>query len=125
MSHDEETRAASPIACVVGAFSADERRRWQELGARWRGTIEEIRELPDGYACRLGPDRETILAAAEWMTLDRRCCPFFEFALAIEREGAGVWLRLTGRPGVKEFLRQALRTSPTPTPSSAPAERAR
>lgn len=97
MTQYEGPDTASPIACVVDAFSADERRHWQELSARWRRTIDGIQELPDGYACRLGEDTATILAAAEWMTLDRRCCPFFTFTLAIEREGGGVWLRLTGR----------------------------
>jgi hypothetical protein len=35
--------------------------------------------------------------------LERRCCPFFSFTLKREVEGH-VWLELTGREGVKEFL---------------------
>jgi hypothetical protein len=70
--------------------------------------VKEVRELPDGYALRLPPDATTIREAAEWMTLDRLCCPFFTFTLRIEREGAAVWLELTGREGVKDFMREAM-----------------
>src|SRR5947209_62141 len=94
----------SPIACNVTPFSPAERERWQELGRDWRTKVQEIRELPDGYAFQLPSDAASIVAAAEWMSLDRLCCPFFTFALEIEREGGGVWLRLTGRPGVKELM---------------------
>jgi len=33
---------------------------------------------------------------------------YLTFALEIEREGGPVWLRLTGREGVKEFMRNAM-----------------
>jgi hypothetical protein len=98
----------SAIACNVSPFSPAERQRWQELGQSWRTKAHEVRELPDGYALRIPPDAASILAAAEWMALDRVCCPFMAFALEIESEGGSVWLRLTGRPGVKEFLMQVM-----------------
>ena len=98
----------SPIACNVSPFSPAERRRWEELGRTWRTKVREVRELPGGYALRIPPDAASILAAAEWMALDRVCCPFMAFALEIEAEGRGVWLRLTGRSGVKEFLMQVM-----------------
>src|SRR5215471_8461622 len=43
--------------------------------------------------------------AAEFITLERLCCPFYDFALESEREGGPVWLTLTGREGVKEFAK--------------------
>src|SRR4051812_43559090 len=98
----------SPIACNVHPFSPAERERWVTVGNRWRTAVMEMRELADGYALRIPSDAATVMAAAEWMTLDRLCCPFFTFTLEIEREGGPAWLRLTGRPGTKEFLRQAL-----------------
>jgi hypothetical protein len=97
----------SPIACVVEPFSAAERERWQELGRDWRASVLEVRELPDGYALRIPSDAAAVLKAAEWMTLDRVCCPFLTLGLEIEREGGPVWLRMTGRAGVKEFMKQA------------------
>src|SRR5436309_1470907 len=97
----------SPIACVLDRFSPAERARWQQLGKNWRASVLEIRELPDGYALRIPSDATSVLAAAEWMTLDRLCCPFLTFVLEIAGEGGPVWLRLTGRSGVKEFMKQA------------------
>ena len=107
-SHMESPDFGSPIACNVSPFSPAEGRRWTELGQGWRTKVQEVRELPDGYALRIPSDAASVLAAAEWMTLDRLCCPFIAFALEVESEGGGVWLRLTGRPGVKEFMTQAM-----------------
>lgn len=44
---------------------------------------------------------------AEFITLERRCCPFLSFSLDSEREQGSYSIRITGRPGVKEFLRDA------------------
>jgi hypothetical protein len=101
-------QSESPIACNVAPFSPTQRERWQELGRNWRTSVQEIRELPDGYALRIPTDATSVMAVAEWMTLDRLCCPFFTFTLEIEREGGAVWLRLTGREGVKDFMQHAL-----------------
>ena len=106
-----EAKRESPLACVLGAFTPAQRARWNELRQRWRSRVEDVRELADGWALRLPGDAETLLAAAEWMTLERLCCPFLGFALALEPEGGATWLRLTGRAEVKEFLRGALHGS--------------
>ena len=105
MSAAKPPQNESPFACNVGAFSPAQRERWEELWARWRAGVQERRELSDGYALRLTADAGVVMAAAEWMILDRLCCPFFTYMLEIEREGGPLWLRLTGRPGVKEFMR--------------------
>jgi len=36
---------------------------------------------------------------------ERLCCPFFGFGLRIKPEGGAVWLSLTGRDGIKPFIR--------------------
>jgi len=33
------------------------------------------------------------------------CCPFFDIDLRVEKEGGPLWLRLTGREGVKQFIK--------------------
>jgi len=108
MGTTEQVQNESPITCNADPFSPAQRERWAELGRRWRTSVQEIRELPDGYAMRIPSDAAAVMAAAEWMTLDRLCCSFFTFTLEVEREGGPVWLRLTGRPGIKEFMRQAM-----------------
>ena len=84
-------------------------RAGKSWGGQWRTGVQESRELPDGYALRIPSDAGAVMAAAEWITLDRLCCPFLSYTLEIEREGGPVWLRLTGRPGVKEFIQAVAR----------------
>jgi hypothetical protein len=60
-------------------------------------------ELSDGYAFRLPADPVLFQQAAEWVALERRCCPFVQFALEWKEDDT-VWVRFTGAPGVKQFL---------------------
>ena len=96
----------SPIACVMAALDDAQKRRRRELEERTGASIEEVRELADGYAVRLPSDARTLLEVAEFVTYERLCCPFLDFEIRVEREGGPLWLRLAGREGVKEFVRQ-------------------
>lgn len=66
--------------------------------------VAGVRELPNGYAFRLPNEPDVLLKAAEFVSLERLCCPFFGFVLEVEPEGGAVWLGLTGREGVKPFI---------------------
>jgi hypothetical protein len=102
----EDTRELLPMACRMDAMTPVQRGRHEEVTARLRTETQEIRELPDGFAFRI-PEEDWSLAA-EFVSLERLCCPFLGFALEQEREAGPLWLRLTGREGVKEFLRAEL-----------------
>jgi hypothetical protein len=65
----------------------------------------ETKELPNGYAYRYRPGGVSLVELADWVESERRCCPFFDMAIETEREGGPVWLKITGRQGVKEFIR--------------------
>jgi hypothetical protein len=93
------------FACRLDALDAAQRERHKILWAQFRDKTREVKELTDGYGFRFPADSSTILAVAEWTTLERLCCPFFNFALEIEGESDSAWLRVTGQKGVKEFLR--------------------
>jgi hypothetical protein len=69
----------------------------------------EIQELPMGYAVGLPNDCAVLLQIAEFISLERLCCPFFHFEIQIEPDAGPVWLRLTGRQGVKQFLADVLK----------------
>ena len=98
----------TPFMCKLGALDRAQRERHQALGKQLHADIQEVKELPDGYAFRLPAESATILSVAEWITFERLCCPFFTFALEIEGEGKPLWLRMTGREGVKEFMKSEL-----------------
>ena len=66
--------------------------------------VQEIRELPNGYSFKLPNDSDLLLTAAGFISLERLCCPFFDFNLEVESKGGALWLSLTGRDGVKPFI---------------------
>src|SRR5262245_16685778 len=100
----ENVAGESPIACNLKALDSEQRRRHQSLTTQLRAAAQESRELPDGYSFRLPSDEATIQWIAEWITLERRCCPFLAFGLEAGRDKGPLWLSLTGREGVKPFL---------------------
>jgi hypothetical protein len=95
----------SPLACDRLALSPAERKRhFEELGPALLARETGVRELADGYALSFPPDAATVRMLAEWAFQERACCPFLDIAIALEREDGPIWLRLTGRKGVKEFI---------------------
>jgi hypothetical protein len=101
--------AESPFACNTRALTAEARHRhFDELGPKLRELHKGVRELPDGYEFGFAADPATVQLVSEWAAGEHLCCPFFDIALRFEREGGGLWLRLTGRPGTKEFIRSDL-----------------
>ena len=105
---NDETHAVkeSPLACDMSAIEPALRGRHVANAGELFRAVEEIRELPGGYAFRLPNDSDTLRRVAEFVSLERLCCPFLGFALEVEPEGGPVWLRLTGREGVKAFVRE-------------------
>lgn len=89
-----------------GAFTSHQRHRYREVLEQVKASIQEVSELRDGYAFRFPPDQ--ILTLAEFITLERRCCSFFNFRLDVDSGNGPLWLHLTGGEGVKEFLKDEL-----------------
>jgi len=101
-----EHRSVSPLACDMTAIPLAEREAHLKTSRDLFSHIHEIRELPDGYEFRLDVDPKVLLKAAEFISLESRCCPFMAFALEVKAEDGPVCLRLTGREGVKAFIRE-------------------
>jgi hypothetical protein len=92
-----------PLYCRANALDKAQRRRQQELLALMRRSAQATEELRDGYALRLPAEAGLFQQAAEWIALERRCCPFVDFALEWKADES-VRVRLTGGKGVKAFL---------------------
>ncbi len=101
-----ETTKESPLTCDDGALSATQRPRLGSLLKQFRANKQEVKELKDGYAIRLSSEAATITDVGDYMALVRLCSPYFETALEVEREGGPVWLKVTGRTGVKALARE-------------------
>jgi len=98
--------ADSPFACNRAALTAQARRRhFDELSPALRARKKSVRELRDGFEFEFPPDTATFQLVSEWVAGERLCCPFFDIDLNVEREGGSLWLRLTGREGVKQFIK--------------------
>ncbi len=96
------------IACDLNALTPDQRVRHAALAEELFASTQETRVLADGYALRLANHPDTWLKAAEFVSFERLCCPFINFRLELEAGSGDLWLSLTGREGVKEFLAQEL-----------------
>ena len=97
----------SAFACNAFALSPEVRKRhFEEVGPALLKLKKSMRELPDGYEFELPADNKTYQLLTEWAFQERLCCPFFDIELRFERENGPLWLRLTGRPGTKEFIKE-------------------
>ena len=103
----QSAKHESPFACNAFALSPEVRKRhFEELGPALLKLKKSMRELPDGYEFELPTDNKTYQLLTEWAFQERLCCPFFDIDLRFDREGGPLWLRLTGRPGTKEFIKE-------------------
>ena len=93
-----------PIVCNLGAIGDGERpghvERSELLFASCVGHTEEA----DGVALRYPASAELLAAAGEWIGRERLCCAFFDFELTAPAGGEEFTIRLSGGPGVKEFI---------------------
>jgi len=102
-----QTEHVTPFACNALALSPEMRKRhFEELEPALLKLTKSTRELPDGYEFELPADNSTYQLLTEWAFQERLCCPFLDIGLRFDREGGPLWLRLTGRPGTKEFIKE-------------------
>jgi hypothetical protein len=93
------------LACDLSALDAAQRARHSALRAELRARRLDAREVADGYVFSYPAETEMIVKLAEWVTLERRCCPFFDFALDVAAGAAEIRLTLGGGADVKAFLK--------------------
>ena len=108
MSTDTTTPNETILACDISVITTQQRDYWvDEVVPKLYPAVEEIQELPNGWAWRLPSTSEILLLLAEDLSMERLCCPFVRYTLELEPNQGPFWLRMTGGDGVKEFLRIA------------------
>lgn len=105
---------SEPLACRLDALDSKERERHAQLLRELAESVADVEELPDGLAIRFPSKPYVFLRLAEWMELERACCPFLEFGLLFENRVPTMRLELRGPEGVKDFLRAELPFVPQP-----------
>ena len=83
----------------------EQRKRYSILVMDLLSRHLELKELPDGYAMRFPNDSVFFTELSEWATLEQLCCPFLTLTLELQLDQGPTWLELTGKNGVKDFLR--------------------
>ena len=92
------------LVCVLDSLTPELRARHQMLSEQVKERRQSVRELPDGYAWQLPGDTAMWLTAAEFISLEHLCCPFFRLTLEIEPGQGAIWLQITGNSQVKQFV---------------------
>ena len=94
----------STFACNLNAISATDRPRYNDLVNRVRVAIRDRTEASNGYVFLLDSTRVTLPEVAEWISMERRCCPFLTLQLHVSGEEENWILTLSGTEGVKPLL---------------------
>ena len=95
----------SGFYCNAKALNKTERERYNQLTRKLAQARTETKELPDGYALRLGKEMVPLAELAEWIAFESKCCPFFGFEIELQQNSGPLWLKLRGSEGVKLFIR--------------------
>ena len=103
---EERTVAVqSKFYCNINALNPAERAHLRELGEKLRGSRKDIVETEKGYEFQYSPANVSLAEIVDWVSLESKCCPFFDFHIDLEKQASLLCLRLTGEEGVKEFIR--------------------
>lgn len=92
------------FACEMMAIEPTQREAHIENIQQLMGQVQSTRELADGYKLELPLIDDILIKAAQFVQLERLCCPFFSFYLELGPKARSFWLGLTGPAGVKPFI---------------------
>jgi len=101
----QTTTETSGFYCNLKALSMKERARHMQLTYEIeRGRVETV-EMANGFAFRFQDGTISLAELAEWVSAERKCCPFFDFEIELQGNNGPLWLKLRGKDGVKAFMR--------------------
>jgi hypothetical protein len=97
-----------PVACCHTVFTNEQRsdykNAWNELEKRRLG----ITDIEMGFEHQFSGDKDTLRLLNEWISLERKCCPFLIFTVRVSNENEPIFLQITGTDEAKSFLRNEL-----------------
>ncbi|MFB6278211.1 MAG: hypothetical protein ABEK75_01775 [Salinibacter sp.] len=99
---DPSPSADTPIACDLSVL--DEPRRHKEQFESLFQEREEVRKVEGGLAVRFPGATRYAERALDFISRERKCCPFLTFQVAVEPEQRGVWLYMGGDEPVEDYL---------------------
>jgi hypothetical protein len=103
---EEQRMPESGFFCDISKLTAADRARLQVVSGSLASAGPAIDELPDGYGLTFDGDRTTFQLVTERLGYERVCCTFLDIQVRSESSGRSIVVALTGRPGVKDFIRE-------------------
>lgn len=94
-----------PVACDLGALSPEERAREAELLTELKAALGEPEETETGFRFAVPQDPPLVGRLGELLALERLCCPFLGFDLAVPAGRGTVTLHIHGDAAAKTFIR--------------------
>jgi hypothetical protein len=98
------------FACNMNAMTKKERSRYDLLRQKLESAVAAVIELENGYTFQLRRGALSLAEITEWVDYEQKCCPFFGLGVATGPEPGPTGLRITGRAGVKQFIRMEFAT---------------
>lgn len=95
------------IRCDLNALTPEERALHGKQTKILTQSAIEAQVLPTGYRIKFNPAETSAATILDWISHERRCCPFLKFQLEFEPEAGPLFLSLTGPEGTKEILKGA------------------
>ena len=99
------TTTQSKFYCNIKALTPEERAHLKQLGDKLKAARTKIVEMGNGYEFQFSPKDVALAELSDWVRMESKCCPFFDFHIDLENEGTLLCLRLTGEEGIKQFIR--------------------
>ena len=93
------------FACNMNAMTSEERARYDVLRRKLEQAVERVEELENGYTLRLRDASISFEEVAQWVEYEQKCCSFFGLGVEAAPQKGPIALRVTGEPGVKDFIR--------------------
>jgi hypothetical protein len=104
-SSNQAVDSETSFYCNTKSLSIVEWAHKRQISQKMKIARAERKELSNGYAFRFRPEAVSLIDLADWVSSEARCCPFFGMSIEVEPDGGPLWLRLTGKEGVKQFIR--------------------
>ncbi len=92
------------FACNMSALDQRQRFRHNEITTLIFESVYEVAEVDDGYIFFILPTPDILKKTVEFISLERLCCPFFNFNLELKSDSQTLWLHITGDEGIKPFI---------------------
>ena len=92
------------LACDMSALTPAQREVHLQVTKDLMPAIQDVGEVRNGYRFRFPNESALITNIAEFISMERLCCPFLDFTLTIGAGSAPVYLSVSGPPGTPEFL---------------------